>query len=166
VSDANRGRQLMDEAAAAIRDGVDRLAAQWVVRHITRIVDAWGRLDDDARTATLAHAHDAGAHARSRVVAALDELFATEPARQRSTPLEIVRTLRVEVTAVLRAAGVPPVERDPFEERAFPDDRYGVVPRSLADLGDDDLGPLLMAWGLGKSRVLRSPPDATDSGAS
>ena len=51
---------------------------------------------------------------------------------------------------------MPPVERDVFEERSFPDDDYGLVPHSLADLGDDDLAPMLMAWGLGKAKVLRA----------
>jgi len=56
----------------------------------------------------------------------------------------------------LRAAGIAAVERDPFDARSFPDDEYAIVPRSLADLGDDELGPMLMAWGLGKARVVRA----------
>ena len=59
---------------------------------------------------------------------------------------------------MLAAAGIPPVERDDFHERAWPDDDYGLVPESLADLGDDDLGPLLLAWGLAKAAVLRARP--------
>jgi hypothetical protein len=60
------------------------------------------------------------------------------------------------VGAVLAAAGIPPVERDEFLERSFPDDAYGVTPASLADLGDPDLGPLQLAWGLAKARALRA----------
>jgi hypothetical protein len=63
------------------------------------------------------------------------------------------------VTAVLEAAGIPPVERDEFAERMFPDDRYDVTPATLADLGDDDLGPLQLAWGLAKAKVLRADRD-------
>jgi hypothetical protein len=120
------------------------------------IADAWGRLDDDARTRLDAAAIAAGAAAGARVVASLTELFATPPLEQRTTPLEIVRSATREVTEVLASAGIPPVERDEFAERAFPADQYDVTPATLADLGDDDLGPLQLAWGLAKAKVLRA----------
>lgn len=123
---------------------------------VTRIVDAWGQLDADARAAALAAAEAAAGPATDRVVARLRELFARDAAEQRSTPLQIVRSLVSAPTAVLRGAGVPGVVRDAFEERAFPDDEYDLAPRTLGDLGDPDLGPLLLAWGLAKAKVLRS----------
>jgi len=64
-----------------------------------------------------------------------------------------------EPTAVLTDLGVPPVARDEFEERSFPDDRYGLTPHTFADLGDPDLGPLHLTWGIAKARVLRAPPE-------
>lgn len=128
----------------------------WVVTKVAFIADAWGRLDADARARLDADAVDAGAAASTRVGALLGDLFSTPPAEQRTTPLEIVRTAAGEVTAVLVAAGIPPVERDEFAERAFPDDLYDVTPASLADLGDDDLGPLQLVWGLAKAKVLRT----------
>ena len=82
--------------------------------------------------------------------------FATDVADQRTTPLAIVRSLRIEATNVLVAAGVPAVERDRYEEQSFPDDIYGIVPKDLGELGDEDLGAALVAWGLGKSGVLRA----------
>ena len=57
---------------------------------------------------------------------------------------------------MLEAAAIPPVERDEFDERAWPDDRYGLVPRTLGDLGDPDLAPLMLAWGMAKAAVLRA----------
>ena len=83
-------------------------------------------------------------------------MFARDPAAQRATPLQIVRALVFAPTGVLRDAGVPGVVRDAFEERAFPDDEYDLSPRTLSDLGDPDLGPQLLAWGLAKAAVLRS----------
>ena len=91
----------------------------------------------------------------TRVVARLRELFADDPAAQTATPLEIVRSAYREPTAVLEVAAIPPVERDAFDERAWPDDRYGLVPRTLGDLGDPDLAPLMLAWGMAKAAVLR-----------
>jgi hypothetical protein len=137
-------------------EGVTRCGPTWVVASVMRVVDAWGQLDADARTATRAAAEAAAAPATAAVVAELRELFARDPAEQRSTPLQVVRMLVAAPTAVLRAAGVPGVIRDAFEERAFPEDEYDLSPRTLGDLGDPDLGPQLLAWGLAKAAVLRA----------
>jgi hypothetical protein len=86
-------------------------------------------------------------------------LVTTEPAAQRSTPLELVRTAAREPTAVLADLGVPDVVRDEFEERSFPTDRYGLMPRTFAEL-DETLGPVQLVWGIAKAAVLRVPaPD-------
>lgn len=87
--------------------------------------------------------------------AALTALFALDVEEQRATPLEVVRTAYREPTALLHEAGVPPVVRDAFDERAWPDDDYGLVPRTLGDLGDERLAPLHLAWGLAKAAVVR-----------
>ncbi len=47
----------------------------------------------------------------------------------------------------------------PFDERAWPEDRYDLVPRTLGDLGDPELGPLHLAWGMAKATVLRARAD-------
>jgi hypothetical protein len=165
-ADEQRGLDLMNAAAARIVSAVDELGARWVERTVMAIVDAWDGLDparyDDIRAA----AGRAGDTATARVATDLRALFALDPAEQRTTPLELVRTLRFEVTEVLRAADVPEVERDEFEVRSFPDDLYGIVPRSLGDLdpADEELGPTLLAWGMGKSTVLRARALRDDMG--
>jgi hypothetical protein len=90
------------------------------------------------------------------VAGALRALLASDADEQAATPLEVVRTAYREPTGVLAAAGVPAVVRDEFDERAWPDDRYGLVPRSLGDLGDDALSPLHLAWGMAKAAVVRA----------
>lgn len=147
-------RALMDDAAARIVAGVEVAAARWVEGAVARILDAWGGLDAGDRGEAEAHARRLGAAATARVVGELGALFALPAAEQRRTPLEIVRTLRWEATEALRDAGVPEVERDAYDTAAFPDDAYGLVPRSIAELGDD-LGGALLAWGIGKARVLQ-----------
>jgi hypothetical protein len=144
----------MDEAGARIVAGVEQLAGPWVERAVVTILDAWGRLDEDAYAAAVTAAHEAGGQASERVAAELRRFFAQDAAEQRTTPLVIVRSLRHEATTVLQTAGVPEVARDPYEERAFPDDLYGIVPRDVAALGDDELGIALLAWGMGKAAVL------------
>jgi hypothetical protein len=162
------GAALMERSGTAIVAGVERLAAPWVVGAVERIIDAWGRLDQAGRREVLDRAATAGARGATRVGVELRALFAEDPAAHRTTPLAIVRSLRREPTEILREAGVPPVERDEFDARAFPDDDYALVPQSLADLGDDDLAPMLMVWGVGKAKVMRArrPPidhDATEN---
>jgi hypothetical protein len=94
--------------------------------------------------------------ATARVTEELRALFALDAEQQRSTPLEIVRHAYREPTAVLAAAGIPPVERDEFDERAWPDDTYGLVVHGLGELGDEDLAPLQLAWGMAKAKVVRA----------
>ena len=149
----------MDEGAARLVDGVERLGAAWVVAAVTGIVDAWGRLDPAARVDTLAAAQTSGEAAAARVAAELRTFFATGVSEQRTTPLAIIKSLRVEATAVLRDAGIPEVERDEFETLAFPDDVYAIVLKSPVELGDEELGGALLAWGMGKANALRADAD-------
>lgn len=153
------GLAMLAETGAAIIAGVAREAPRWVVASVERLLDAWGRADDEARARALEASPAAGERAARRVGERLAALLATDPEAQRATPLEIVRTLYEEPTEILVAAGVPPVVRDAFDERAWPEDRYDLVPRTLGDLGDPDLGPLHLAWGMAKASVLRARAD-------
>jgi len=150
----------MRAAGEGIVAGVEARLPGWVVAQVGRILDAWGRADAATRARAEAGARDAGGAAAGRVAGRLRELQALDPSEQSTTPLEVVRSAYREPTAVLDAAGVPSVERDDFDERAWPDDRYGLVPRTFADLpnedGDDDLGPLHLAWGLSKAAALHA----------
>ena len=154
-----RGLALLAETGAAIVDGVAREAPRWVVAHVERLLDAWGRCEPAVRAEALAAAPGAGRNGARRVGAELEALLATDPSEQRATPLEIVRTLYREPTGILVTAEVPPVVRDAFDERAWPEDRYDLVIRTLGDLGDPDLAPLHLAWGMAKATVLRARAD-------
>jgi hypothetical protein len=157
--DEQRGLALLQEASAAILVGVERELPGWVERSVRRILDAWGRAPADVRERAEGDAVDAGRAATNRIVAELRSLFVLDVEEQPSTPLEIVRRAYREPTVVLAAAGVAPVERDDFAERAWPDDTYGLVVHGLGDLGDEELAPLQMAWGLAKAKVLRARRD-------
>lgn len=154
--DEARALARLDETGAAIVAGVERQVPGWARAQVEWLLDAWGRAPADARVRAAAQSAEAGAAAARRIVAELRALFAVDPARQQATPLEIVRTAYREPTAVLAAAGVPPIVRDEFDERAWPDDDYGLVPRTLGDLGDPELAPLHLAWGMAKATVLRA----------
>lgn len=156
AGDERRGLALLHEASDAIVVGVEREVPGWVERSVKHILDAWGRTAPDDRARAERDAVDAGQAATTRIVGELRALFLRDPEDQRSTPLEIVRGAYREPTAVLAAAGIPAVERDEFAERAWPDDTYGLVVHGLGDLGDEDLAPMQMAWGLAKAKVLRA----------
>lgn len=155
-ADEQRGLALLQEASDAIVLGVERDLPGWVERSVTRILDAWGRTPAEARAQAERASVDAGRAATARVAAELRDLFALDPSEQRATPLEIVRSAHREPTVVLAELGIPPVERDDFAERAWPDDVYGLVPHGLAELGVGDLAALQMAWGMAKAKVLRA----------
>jgi hypothetical protein len=154
--DEARALARLDQTGAAIVAGVERQVPGWARAQVERLLDAWGRAPADARIRAEAQSAEAGAAAARRIVAELRALFAVDPAQQRATPLEVVRTAYLEPTAVLAAAGVPPIVRDEFDERAWPDDVYGLVPRTLGDLGDPELAPLHLAWGMAKATVIRA----------
>jgi hypothetical protein len=146
--------EMLVAAGAAIVAGVERAGPAWSVRSVDRILDAWGRVDSERREEIRVSAERAGVVAVARVAATLRALLALDPAEQSATPLEIVRTLVIEPTALLAELGVPEVVRDPFDERAHPADVYDLAPRTLADL-DPELGPELLVWGMAKSRLVR-----------
>ena len=146
----------LHDAGSQIIEGVGRCLPSWTEAHVVRLLDAWGRADAATREQALRAARDEGAAITDEIVRELRLLMETDPLDQRATPLEVVRRAIRAPTTVLEAAGVPPVVRDPFDERSFPDDRYDLTPRTLGDLGDDRLAPLHLVWGVAKAAVLRA----------
>ncbi|MGH9207304.1 MAG: hypothetical protein ACRD1G_12200, partial [Acidimicrobiales bacterium] len=67
-----------------------------------------------------------------------------------STPLSLLRLAVRYPTEVLRRAGVPPVERDPFTESRFPSDDYDLTPASLGQI-DPVLAEIGLTWGAAKA---------------
>jgi hypothetical protein len=86
--------------------------------------------------------------------ALLDELlralFSVQPGEQRRTPLELFREALRAPTEALRAAGVPPVERDELQVAALPEDPYDLAPGSSEELGED-VWAAHLAWGVAKA---------------
>ncbi|MBW3574463.1 MAG: hypothetical protein KY450_06280 [Actinobacteria bacterium] len=137
-------------------DAGERLAAAveaalpgWVERSVRRrLVDWTGSADPDV----VRRATEAGRRAAMEVGGELRRLVAADIDEQWTNPLSILRGAVRYPTAVLRQAGVPPVVRDDFDERHFPDDDYGLVPLAFADI-DPALHDLGLAWGAAKAMV-------------
>ena len=152
---------LLREASEALIEGVRTALPGWAARSADFLLSAWDGLDADRRREVGAAARKAGEQAAGRVAGELAELLALDPAEQRATPAEIIRSAVAEPTEVLAAAGMPDVVRDPFDERAWPDDRFGLVPRTLRDL-DPDLAAIHFAWGIAKAALLRARAERSE----
>src|SRR4051812_13556054 len=115
--------------AAELTDGIEAALPRWVERSVERVLVAYrGGVDPDERRASEA----AGAEAVAATAPAVRELLLTDIDEQRTSPLALVRGAVRYPTRVLQQAGVPPVERDPFTVRQFPDDAYDLTPASFA----------------------------------
>lgn len=137
------------EYATALADGIDRALAGWVERSVLRVcLDAGRPFDPPTRRAAVS----AGERCRADVGARVRTLLLTDLDDQRSTPLALLRDAARYPTEVLAEAGVPAVERDEFDVRAHPDDRYALAPASFADV-DESLAEPGLVWGAAKAHV-------------
>ncbi len=138
---------MIDSHAATLADAVEAALPAWVEHCVETILTAWkGGPEPDERAA----AAQAGRQAGQEVGRQIRDLLATDVDQQRGTPLTILRQAVRYPTEVLRQAGVPPVERDEFDERAFPGDLYGLTPASFADIDPSLVEPAL-TWGAAKA---------------
>ena len=136
--------------ATALADGIEAALGPWVRRSITVIAEAWESGLADQLAAPAATAADAAA---ADIVPRVRALLSTDVDAQRTGPLAVVREAVRYPTEVLRDAGVPAIERDPFVIQAFPEDDYGLVPAAFADL-DPRLQEPGMVWGAAKAHVV------------
>jgi hypothetical protein len=137
------------EYQSQLAAAVDAVVGDWVRRCVEETCARAGvAVDEGIRVAT----DDAAARCRVEVGARLRALFELDVDDQRGTPLQILRDAVRFPTEVLAAAGVPVVERDEFDRRAFPDDVYGLTPAGFADV-DSSLHEPGIAWGAAKAHV-------------
>ncbi|HEV8298990.1 MAG TPA: hypothetical protein VGQ20_16905 [Acidimicrobiales bacterium] len=131
--------------ARRLADAVDAAMAPWIAHCVARFLPT----TEDVRAAVDAAAEQA----RHEVGADVRVLLETDVDVQRSTPLALLRGAVRYPTAILRDAGVPPVARDEFAVRAFPDDIYDLSPASFADV-DPALADPGLVWGAAKAHVI------------
>ncbi|HXW34597.1 MAG TPA: hypothetical protein VEJ87_08450 [Acidimicrobiales bacterium] len=126
----------------------------WIERSVTDVAQAWGGLEPGTESELLHEAAKLGANVAREVESALEALALSDVDSQTTTPLSVVRAATAAPTALLRAVGVPPIERDVFSIERFPDDIYGLVPPSLGAI-DPSLNELAITWGAAKAAVHR-----------
>ena len=135
------------EQATALADAIEAALPRGTERSVARVMMAWkGEVDDDVHRA----AAEAGRQAVAEVGPQVRALLAADIDDQHTTPLSLVRGAVRFPTAVLEAAGVPPVRRDEQQERLFPDDVYDLAPATFADV-DPALADVGLVWGAAKA---------------
>ncbi len=147
------------ELADELVDGVVAALPGWVDQCVSRVTEAWNgqaatdptRVPAEVPADALA---EAGRRAADEVGERLRVLLATDVDEQWTGPLAVLRTAVPFPTELLRAAGIPPVDRDGDAVRMFPDDSYDLTPSAFADIHPDLQGPGL-AWGAAKAFVHR-----------
>jgi hypothetical protein len=124
---------------------LDAAIGPWVEASVARLIRAYR---GDVPPEVAQEARRAGERARVEVSAELGAFLATDVDEQRTNPLAILRGAVRYPTAVLRAAGVPPVRRDGFKEHAFPDDVFDLAPATWTDIGPavQEAGIVWSAW--------------------
>jgi hypothetical protein len=156
TADANPADDPADAAALAAHAealvaAVDVALAAWVERVVRERWAQWRR--EEPPDELLVAARAGGEQARAEVVPRLRALLATDVDEQRSNPLAVIRGAARHATEVLRAAGMPPVDRDADARRLFPDDVYDLTPATFADLDPSVHEPGLV-WGAAKAHVV------------
>ena len=137
------GRALADAARTALPGWVERCVR-------TRCEESGVAYDDRVREAARSAAGACAAQVGDELV----DLLTADPDDQRGTPLTLLRRAVRYPTEVLAAAGVPPVDRDDFARRAFPDDPYDLSPASFEAV-DPALRDPGIAWGAARAWVHR-----------
>jgi hypothetical protein len=140
----------VDEPADVLASAVDAAIGPWVERAVARIMVAYAGV---VPPEVAADARQAGEAATAAVGVELRRLLALDVERQPTNPLSILRAAVRYPTAVLQRAGVPPVVRDEFRERAFPDDVYDLAPASWRDV-DEALHEPGIIWGAWKAKTV------------
>jgi len=134
-----------DELAAegaALAAAIEAALPGWSIRVVTAL----------GGPGLAAAAEVAGRDAAVALGPRLRALLAADVDEQRANPLAIVRSAVAWPTAVLADAGVPPVERDPYDIEHFPDDVYGLTPMTFADV-NPSLQEIGIRWGAHKARA-------------
>jgi hypothetical protein len=148
MADSDRSAGDQPDYGADLIEAVEGTLAGWVMRSVRRFR---ADLDEPATVAATLAVAD--------TVTRLRVLLATDVDQQRSNPLAELRVAVKYPTAVLQAAGVAPVMREPFAVRAFPDDVYDLSPATWVDI-DPSLQDPGISWSAWKAHtVLRRRRD-------
>jgi hypothetical protein len=140
------------EVSTRLVDTVADVVPRWIERSVRERLQAWrGHVSPEVAAQAVA----AGEAARDEVVPRLRSLVETDIDEQRTNPLALLRDATSHGHRVLAGAGMPSMPRDQFARSSFPDDDYGLVPATWADI-DPDLHEIGITWGAAKAFLFKA----------
>jgi hypothetical protein len=139
----------------------------WLTRAGDKRVAAAGlaAVDDGSRRSRSARIRATATATAEALAPEIRRVLEADVDAGRGSPLAVIRAGTGPFTKMLLEIGVPPVARDEFSRRTFPDDLFDLGPASFADVHESLQDPGLM-WGAARAHVhLRRRRD-TAGGAS
>lgn len=135
--------------AGELADALEAVVPTWIERVTQERAAVAGVLvTEEVRTRLL----DAGVVIGATVGPRARAVLTADIDAGAGTPLAVLRKGLGPATEALRELGVPPLPRDEFARRVFPDDDYDLAPASFADV-DESLHELGLMWGAARSQV-------------
>ncbi len=146
TAESERDDELLASYASALADEIQRTLPGWVNAAVAARTGGTvpAELTDAVAKAGADAAEEVGGQIRSLLELDIDD--------QWTNPLTLIRTVIKYPNQILQDASVPPINRDAQAKRFHPEDVYGLIPSSFADLGPtaNDLG---LSWGAAKAHV-------------
>ena len=139
-----------ESATADLIAAVSKVVEGWLARCAIDTYVAHARVVPAAfEEAARAAARDGAAWTLERLHAALE----VDVDAQRVNPLQVLREVVRFPTKVLLDAGVPPRQRDEYDEKINPDDVYAIGPAHWNDI-DESLTEPGIVWGAAKASTV------------
>jgi hypothetical protein len=139
----------MDERSARLVEVAESVTPVWAKTLIERFTGlSQIPVSDEQRVAVIETV-------TIQTLSGLRQLLALDPEEQRTNPLTVFRRATAPITALLAELNIPPIRRDEFAQRSFPDDIYGLSPATWSDISEQLIEPGL-EWGAWKATVIMS----------
>jgi hypothetical protein len=139
----------VDQYSTRLLATSDKVVSNWVERLIRRHCDEqkFSYLQAGELLSSVVSQVNDEVHSR------LEDLLSHDVLEQRTNPLAVFRQATRPMTELLKNLGCPPVTRDEFDERSFPDDVYGLSPATWADIDEAMVEPGI-EWGAWKAATI------------
>ena len=139
-----------ESATADLIGAIEKVVERWLLRVAVDLYRAHcGDVSPEFLESATTAAREGGRWTVERLRSTLD----VDVDAQRVNPLQTLREAVRFPSEALRAAGVPPIVRDEYDERINPDDIYGIAPAHWNDI-DESLTEPGIIWGAAKASTV------------
>lgn len=139
-----------ESATADLIGAIERVVESWLLRVAVDLYRAHqGVVGPEFLESAMTAASEGGRWTVERLRSTLE----VDVDAQRVNPLQVLREAVRFPSEALRAAGVPSIVRDEYDERINPDDIYGIGPAHWNDI-DESLTEPGIIWGAAKASTV------------